>query len=149
LRYDYEMPEIIESHRDTLLISTDPSRLDLNAISDMLSRAYWAKNRTREVITRSMQNSLVFGVYDSDRQIGLARVVTDHATFAWLCDVYILEEYRGRGIGKWLMETILARPDLQGMRRFLLATRDAHELYSRYGFTPLHNPSRWMEKFDG
>ena len=149
MRYDYEMPEIIESHRDTLLISTDPSRLDLNAISDMLSRAYWAKNRTREVITRSMQNSLVFGVYDSDHQIGLARVVTDHATFAWLCDVYILEEYRGRGIGKWLMETILARPDLQGMRRFLLATRDAHELYSRYGFTPLHNPSRWMEKFDG
>jgi GNAT superfamily N-acetyltransferase len=75
--------------------------------------------------------------------------VSDFATFAWLCDVYILEEYRGRGIGKWLMETILAHPDLQGLRRFLLATRDAHELYSRYGFTLLHNPSRWMEKFDG
>jgi len=149
LRYDYKMPEIIESHRDTLLISTDPSRLDLNAISDMLSRAYWAKNRTRDVITQSMQNSLVFGVYDRDRQIGLARVVTDHATFAWLCDVVIHEECRGRGIGKWLMETILAHPDLQGLRRFLLATRDAHELYSRYGFTPLNNPSRWMEKFDG
>ncbi len=143
------MPEIIESHRDTLLISTDPSRLDLGAITDMLSRAYWAKDRTRDVITKSMQNSLVFGVYDNDRQIGLARVVTDYATFAWLCDVFILEEFRGRGISKWLMETILAHPDLQGLRRFLLATRDAHELYSRYGFTPLHNPSRWMEKFDG
>lgn len=143
------MPEIIEFRRDTLLISTDPSRLDLGAITDMLSRAYWAKDRTRDVITKSMQNSLVFGVYDSDRQIGLARVVTDYATFAWLCDVFILEEFRGRGISKWLMETILAHPDLQGLRRFLLATRDAHELYSRYGFTPLHNPSRWMEKFDG
>lgn len=143
------MPEIIEFRRDTLLISTDPSRLDLGAITDMLSRAYWAKDRTRDVITKSMQNSLVFGVYDSDRQIGLARVVTDYATFAWLCDVFILEEFRGRGISKWLMETILAHPDLQRLRRFLLATRDAHELYTRYGFTPLHNPSRWMEKFDG
>jgi GNAT superfamily N-acetyltransferase len=149
LRYDYIMVEIIESHRDTMLVSTDPSRLDLDAISDMLSRAYWSRDRTREVIAQSIKNSLVFGVYDSDRQIGLARVVTDFATFAWLCDVYILEEYRGRGIGKWLMETILAHPDLQGLRRFLLATRDAQELYSRYGFTSLHNPSRWMEKFDG
>jgi GNAT superfamily N-acetyltransferase len=143
------MAEIIESHRDTLLVSTDPSRLDLDAISEMLSRAYWSKDRTREVITQSLKNSLVFGVYDSNHQIGLARVVTDFATFAWLCDVFILEEYRGRGIGKWLMETILAHPDLQGLRRFLLATRDAQELYSQYGFTPLHNPSRWMEKFDG
>jgi GNAT superfamily N-acetyltransferase len=149
LGYDYIMVEIIESHRDTMLVSTDPSRLDLDAISDMLSRAYWSKDRTREVIAQSIKNSLVFGVYDSNRQIGLARVVTDFATFAWLCDVYILEEFRGRGIGKWLMETILAHPDLQGLRRFLLATRDAQELYSRYGFTPLHNPSRWMEKFDG
>jgi GNAT superfamily N-acetyltransferase len=149
LRYDCNMLGIIESRRDTLLISTDPSRLDLVAIPEMLSHAYWAKDRTLEVIQRSMQNSLVFGVYDNDRQIGLARIVTDYATFAWLCDVYILEEYRGHGIGKWLMETILAHPDLQGLRRFLLATRDAHELYSRYGFTPLHNPSRWMEKFDG
>jgi GNAT superfamily N-acetyltransferase len=143
------MAEIIESHRDTLLVSTDPSHLDPVAITDMLSHAYWAKDRTREVIAQSIKNSLVFGVYDSNRQIGLARVVTDFATFAWLCDVFILEEYRGRGIGKWLMETILAHPDLQGLRRFLLATRDAQELYSRYGFTPLHNPSRWMEKFDG
>jgi GNAT superfamily N-acetyltransferase len=95
-----------------------------------------------------MQNSLVFGVYDIDRQIGLARVVTDHATFAWLCDVYILEAYRGRGIGKWLMDTVLAHPDLQGLHRFLLATRDAHELYSRFGFVPLRSADRWMERID-
>lgn len=143
------MPDFFESHRDTYLISTDLTRLDLVAITDMLSHAYWAKDRTLEVIQRSMQNSLVFGVYDNDRQIGLARIVTDYATFAWLCDVYILEEYRGRGIGKWLMETILTHPDLKGLRRFLLVTRDAHGLYNKYGFTPLHNPDRWLEKFDG
>jgi len=143
------MLEIIESHHDTLLISTDPSRLDLDAITDMLSRAYWAKDRTPELIARSIQNSLVFGVYDSNRQIGLARVVSDYATFAWLCDVFVHEDYRQRGIGKWLMETILTHPDLQGLRRFLLITRDAHGLYSQYGFTPLQNPDRWMEKING
>jgi N-acetylglutamate synthase-like GNAT family acetyltransferase len=142
------MISITESHKDNFLISTDPSRLDMDSITDMLSRAYWAKDRSRETIKRALENSLVFGVYDGPRQVGLARVVTDYATFAWLCDVVIHEDYRGHGAGKWLMETILAHPDLQGLRRFLLATRDAHELYSRYGFTSLHNPSRWMEKFD-
>jgi N-acetylglutamate synthase-like GNAT family acetyltransferase len=143
------MPEIIENRKDDLLISTDPSRLDLNTISELLSHAYWAKDRTRDVIEKSCMNSLVFGVYDNDRQIGLARVVSDYATFAWLCDVIIHEDYRGRGIGKWLMETIISHPDLQGLRRILLITRDAHELYSQYGFTSLRNPDRWMEKFDG
>ncbi|RPH55397.1 MAG: N-acetyltransferase [Chloroflexi bacterium] len=141
------MLEIIETHRNELTISTDPARLDLDAITDMLSRAYWAQGRTRGVIARYVQHSLVFGLYDGARQIGLARVVSDYTTFAWLCDVFIHEEYRGRGIGKWLMETILAHPDLQGLRRFLLATRDAHGLYSQYGFTPLQNPERWIEKF--
>jgi len=141
------MLEIIETHRNELTISTDPARLDLDAITDMLSRAYWAQGRTRGVIARYVQLSLVFGLYDGARQIGLARVVSDYTTFAWLCDVFIHEEYRGRGIGKWLMETILAHPDLQGLRRFLLATRDAHGLYSQYGFTPLQNPERWIEKF--
>jgi N-acetylglutamate synthase-like GNAT family acetyltransferase len=143
------MLNIIESRKDDFLISTDPARLDLEAIADMLSRAYWAKDRSPELIARSIQNSLVFGVYEGTRQIGLARVVSDYATFAWLCDVFIHEEYRERGIGKWLMETILAHPDLQGLRRFLLITRDAHGLYSQIGFTALHNPARWMEKFDG
>jgi GNAT superfamily N-acetyltransferase len=143
------MPNIIESRKDNLLISTDPALLDLNAITNMLSHAYWAKDRLPEIVIRSVHNSLVFGVYDGTLQIGLARVVTDFSTFAWLCDVYILEEYRGRGIGKWLMETILSHPGLHGVRRFLLVTRDAHGLYSQYGFTALQNPDRWMEKIDG
>jgi GNAT superfamily N-acetyltransferase len=142
------MKNTIEFRRDNLLISTDPSRLDLDAITDMLSRAYWAIDRTREVIVRSLQNSLVIGVYDGSRQIGLARVVSDYATFAWLCDVFVHEDYHQRGIGKWLMETILAHPDLQGLRRLLLITRDAAGLYGRYGFTPLQNPGRWMEKLN-
>jgi GNAT superfamily N-acetyltransferase len=142
------MLKIIETHRNGLTISTDPARLDLDAITDMLSRAYWAQGRTREVIARYVQHSLVFGIYDGERQIGLARIVSDYTTFAWLCDVFIHEDYRGRGLGKWLMETILAHPELQGLRRFLLATRDAHGLYSQYGFTPLENPAGWMEKFN-
>lgn len=143
------MPQIIETHRNGLTISTDPARLDLDAITAMLSRAYWAQGRPREVIERSMQNSLVFGIYDGRRQIGLARIVGDYATFAWLCDVFVEDDYRGRGLGKWLMETVLAHPDLRGLRRILLATRDAHGLYARYGFKPLGSPERWMEIFNG
>lgn len=138
-----------ESRRENLLISTDPALLDLDAITEMLSRAYWAQGRTRESITRYIQHSLVFGVYEGVKQVGLARIVSDYTTFAWLCDVFIHEDYRRRGISKWLMETILSHPELQGLRRFLLATRDAHGLYAQYGFTPLANPERWMEKFNG
>ena len=143
------MPSLITIQQNELTISTDPARLDLDAIASMLLRSYWADNRPREIIEHSMQNSLVFGVYDGEEQIGLARVVSDFATFAWLCDVFVEDAYRGRGIGKWLMETILAHPDLQGLRRFMLATRDAHGLYAQYGFAPLANPQRWMEKFSG
>jgi GNAT superfamily N-acetyltransferase len=143
------MPAIIETHHENLTISTDPTRLDVDAITEMLARAYWAKGRTREKITRTIQYSLVFGIYDGRTQIGLARIVSDYTTFAWLCDVFIHEDYRGKGIGKWLMETIMAHPDLQGLRRFLLATSDAHGLYARYGFQPLSAPDKWMEKFDG
>jgi GNAT superfamily N-acetyltransferase len=143
------MLQMIESHRESLLISTDPARLDLDAVTDMLDRSYWAKGRTREAIARSFEHSLVFGVYDGERQIGLARIVSDYTTFAWLCDVFIHEDYRGRGLSKWLMETILSHPELQGLRRFMLATRDAHGLYKQYGFKPLANPERWMEKFNG
>jgi len=143
------MPDIFETQREALLISTDPQKLDLDAICDMLSRAYWAKRRSRELIARTLQHSLVFGVYDGVRQVGLARIISDYSTFAWLCDVFILEEYRGRDLGKWLIETVLAHPDLQGLRRFLLATNDAHGLYAQYGFTPLSNPESWMEKFNG
>ena len=138
-----------ESHRENLLISTDPARLDLDAITEMLSRAYWAQGRTREMIARYVEHSLVFGIYDGEKQIGLARIVSDYTTFAWLCDVFIHEDYRGRGLGKWLMETIMSHLELQGLRRFLLATRDAHGLYAQFDFTPLASPERWMEKFNG
>ena len=143
------MLPILETHRENLTISTDPARLDLDAITDMLSRAYWAKGRTREVIARYVQHSLVFGVYDGPRQVGLARIVSDYTTFAWLCDVFIHEDYRGHGLGKWLMETIHSHPDLQGLRRWLLATRDAHGLYQQFGWTLLDHPERWMNKFNG
>ncbi|HKI52530.1 MAG TPA: GNAT family N-acetyltransferase [Anaerolineales bacterium] len=139
------MPQIIETQKDKLTISTDPSRLDVDAIVDMLTRAYWAKGRSRERTECALANSLVFGIYDGDKQIGIARVVSDYATFAWLCDVFIHEDYRARGLGKWLMQTITSHPNLQGLRRWLLATHDAHGLYKQYGFTPLENPHNWME----
>jgi GNAT superfamily N-acetyltransferase len=143
------MPQLLETHKDNFTISTDPSRLDLDAIADMLTRAYWAKGRTREMIARYVQHSLVFGVYDGNRQIGLARVISDYTTFAWLCDVFIHEEYRGHGLGKWLMQTVHSHPDLQGLRRWMLATRDAHGLYKQFGWTPLDNLENWMHKFNG
>ena len=139
------MPQIIETHKDNFTVSTDPARLDLDTIVDMLTRAYWAKGRPRERTERALANSLVFGLYDGDKQIGIARIVSDYAIFAYLCDVFIHEEYRARGLGKWLMETVKTHPDLQGLRRFLLATHDAHELYKQYGWMPLENPHNWME----
>jgi GNAT superfamily N-acetyltransferase len=143
------MPQTIEAHKEDYTISTDPAKLDIDAIADMLRRAYWAQGRTSEMITRYVQHSLVFGVYHDGRQVGLARVVSDYTTFAWLCDVFIHEDHRGHGLGKWLMETVHAHPDLQGLRRWMLATRDAHGLYEQFGWTLLDHPERWMHKFDG
>ena len=140
-----------EYTRGNYLISTDPNRLDLDAIFAFISRSYWGANRTREVMQRALQNSLNFGIYDEGeggRQIGLVRVVSDYAVFVYLCDVYILEEYRGQGLGKWLLEVVRAYPQLQGLRRWVLVTRDAHGFYRRYGFTELVTPERWMEAFD-
>ena len=125
-----------------------PSKLQLEAIADFLSTSYWAHQRSVATIQRSLEASLCFGVYQADAQIGLARVVTDNATFAYLCDVYILESQRGLGLGKWLMQTVLEHPDLRGVRRFMLATRDAHDLYAQYGFKPLEHPKRFMERFN-
>src|SRR6266508_2358108 len=119
------MPQIIEAHRDHFTISTDPARLDIDAICDFFTRAYWASGRPRERTARALQNSLVFGVYEDDKQIGIARVVSDYAIFAYLCDVFIHEDYRAHGLGKWLMQTILEHPDLKEMRRWVLVTRDA------------------------
>jgi GNAT superfamily N-acetyltransferase len=140
---------IYETHHDNFTISTDPARLDVEAITDMLSRAYWAQGRTREMISRYLQHSLTFGLYDGSRQIGLARVVSDYTTFAWLCDVFIHEDYRGQGLGKWLLETVHSYPELQGLRRWMLATRDAHGLYKQFGWIPLEPPEFWMMKLDG
>lgn len=139
----------MEFKKDKFTISDDASRLDIETICDFLSRAYWADKRPRHLIERSIEHSLNFGVYDGGKQIGFARVVTDHAVFAYLCDVFIHEDYRGQSLGKWMMECIMAHPDLQGLRRWCLVTRDAHGLYSQFGFIELSDPPRWMEKFDG
>ncbi len=104
--------------------------------------------RPIEIVKRSIENSLPFGLYKNERQIGFARVVTDYATFAWLADVFVLDEFRGQGLAKWLMETILSHPELQGFRRWVLATKDAHELYRQFGFSDLKRPERWMERPD-
>ena len=126
-------------------ISTDPARLDLDVIHGYLREAYWSPGVPRDVVERSIARSLCFGLYAPDgAQAGFARVVTDVATFAWIADVFVLDPHRGRGLGVWLMETVLAHPDLQGLRRIVLATKDAHELYERFGFVPLPTPERWM-----
>jgi GNAT superfamily N-acetyltransferase len=129
-------------------ISTDPGRLDRDFIHTFLAGSYWAKGIPREVLDRAIANSLSFGVYEGDRQIGFARVITDKATYAYLADVFVLESHRGKGLGKWLVEVILAHPDLSGLRRWGLVTRDAHGLYSQHGFTPLSHPERHMEISD-
>lgn len=141
------MQKVFEVKRDQFTISTDPARLDVDVICDFHTRAYWAKGRPRERTIRSLENSLVFGLYDGEKQIGLARVVTDYAIFAYLCDVFIHEDYRARGLGKWLIETVHAHPDLQGLRRWTLATRDAHGLYKQFGWDALGSPEKWMEIF--
>lgn len=137
----------MEVTRDEFLISTDRSRLDVDAIQHFLENdSYWARTRTLEQTQTAIENSICFGVYHDERQIGFARVVSDHATFAYLGDVYVIGEYRGRGLSKWLMEVIVAHPQLQGLRRWVLATRDAHTLYEKFGFHELVHPERWMER---
>lgn len=137
----------LELTRGSYAISTDPVRLDIEAIHGYLSRSFWAEGIPMEIVARSIANSLCFGLYHEQSQIGLVRVITDRATFAYLCDVYVLEEHRAHGLGKWLIEGVMAHPDLQGLRRFHLVTRDAHGLYSRFGFRTATNPDRHMEIF--
>src|SRR5262245_39004897 len=132
--------------RGEYIISTDKSLIDLETVHGYLTRSYWAEGVPIEIVKCSIENSLTFGVYKADRQIGLARVITDFSTFAYIADVFILEPYRGQGLSKWLMEVIVSHPDLQGLRRWMLATRDAHELYRKYGFTNLSRPERIMER---
>jgi GNAT superfamily N-acetyltransferase len=131
--------------RDNYSISTDKSKLDIIMIHDFLSHSYWAENIPVETVQRSIEGSLCFAVFDGEKQIGFARMITDKATFAYLADVFIIEAYRGRGLSKWLMEVIMTYSELQGLRRILLATRDAHELYKQFGFSPLTHTDRWMQ----
>jgi GNAT superfamily N-acetyltransferase len=140
------MAQIYETHRDSFAISTDQARLDMSAVYDFLSRSYWAKTRPRERTDKAFANSLVFGVYEGERQIGMARVITDYTIVAYLCDVFIHEDYRGYGLGKWLMQSILDHPDLKHIRRWLLATDDAHGLYRQFGFEQLTDVEKWMQR---
>ena len=129
----------------TYEITSDVSRFDVDAIHAFLAQTYWSPGIPRRVVDRAISNSLCFGVLFGDEQVGFARVVTDRATFAYLADVYVLEAHRGKGIARRLMHEVMHHPDLQGLRRILLATRDAHGLYSKYGFRPLAAPDRLME----
>ncbi|NNJ08883.1 GNAT family N-acetyltransferase [Chloroflexales bacterium ZM16-3] len=131
---------------DGFSISTDPARLDLDVIHGYLTRSYWAAGRSREQVARSLAHSLCFGLYHGRSiQIGLARVITDFTTFAYLCDVFVLEKYQGHSLGTWLISAVADHPDLRGLRRFMLATRDAHGLYAKFGFTPISDTEKWME----
>lgn len=129
----------------TYEINTDPARLDIAAIHAFLTQSYWSPGVPRSTVERAIANSLCFGAFWNGEQVGFARVVTDRTTFAYLCDVYVLEEHRGRGLAQQLMDHVMRHPDLQGLRRMMLATRDAHGLYAKYGFTPLAAPDRMME----
>lgn len=134
-----------EWKRDHLLVTTDPARMDVDAIHAFIARAYWSIGIPRETVKNAVQHSLCFGLFDGAAQVGLARLVTDHATFAYLCDVYVLESHRGRGLGKWLIECVMAHPSIPGLRRIMLVTNDAHELYRRFGFVEATDPQKLME----
>ncbi len=137
------MKQEIESAEYT--ISADRNLLDIAIIHGFLQTTYWSKDIPLEIVERAIANSLCFGVYRNNQQVGFARVVSDYATFAYLADVFILEEHRGQELSKRLMQTIMSHPDLQGLRRWMLATRDAHELYKKFGFEALKNPDSLME----
>jgi len=138
--------ELFEERKDNFLISTDKSKLDVNLIHNYLSNdSYWANGIPFDTVKKSIDNAVCFGLYENDKQIGFARVVTDKATFGYLGDVFILESHRGKGLSKWLMECILKHPELQGFRRWILLTRDAQSLYEQFGFTQFHAPDRCME----
>jgi GNAT superfamily N-acetyltransferase len=138
----------VEWKRGEFAISTDRGRLDREAIHAFLSNSYWARGIPREVLDRSIENALCFGIYEGQKLVGFARVITDFSTFAYLADVFVLESHRGRGLSKWLMEVVMGHPELQGLRRWTLATRDAHGLYEQFGFRKLTNPDRLMEIVD-
>ena len=138
----------VEWTRGPFTISTDTNRLDRERIHGFLKGSYWAPGISREVVDRSIEGALCFGVYDESAQVGFARVITDRATFAYVADVFVLESHRGRGLSVWLMEAIRAHPDLQNLRRWILMTRDAHGLYEKFGFRRMADTGRCMEILD-
>lgn len=139
-----------EWSRGTVRISTDRTRLQVDVVHGFLAKSYWSPNVARESVARAIEGSLCFGIYETasqpERQVGFARIVTDYASFAWIGDVFVDESARGQGIATWLMEVIAGHPELQNLRRWLLATRDAHALYAKTGFTPLARPGDFMER---
>jgi len=134
--------------KNQFTITTEKAKFDVEFIHSFLTHSYWAEGISKEIIKRSIEGALCFGVFENDKQIGFARMITDKATFAYLADVFIIEEYRGRGLSKWLLEVIMSHPSLQGLRRVMLATKDAHGLYEKFGFTALNNVDRWMQIHD-
>jgi GNAT superfamily N-acetyltransferase len=133
-------------HRGEYTISADPHRLDLGVIHSFLARSYWSPGIPLETVRVAVENSMPFGVFHGETQVGFARLITDRASFAYLADVFVLEEHRGKGLATWLAEVIVGHPELQGLRRWMLATADAHGLYAKVGFVPLAAPERWMER---
>ena len=135
-------------HRDDFRLTTDPSEIDMGAVHAFLCQSYWAQGIPLEVVQKAVAHSLNFSLLRGDQLVGFARVISDHATFAYVSDVFVLPEFRGHGLAIWMMTCILAHPQLQGLRRWCLATRDAHQLYARVGFERTKIPERWMEKLD-
>jgi len=134
--------------KDGYLVSTDKSKIDVETVHHFLSHSYWAENIPLDIVRKSIENSLCFGIYHQKKLVGFARAISDFATFAYLADVFILPEERGKGLSKWLIGIILEHPQLHGLRRFTLATRDAHSLYAQFGFSLFDKPERWMQKHD-
>jgi N-acetylglutamate synthase-like GNAT family acetyltransferase len=140
-----EFEKAREYRKGEFLVSTDRALIDLGVVHGFLTKCYWAKGIPRDIVARSIENSLCFGVYAEGKQVGFARVISDYATYAYIGDVFLLELFRGRGLGKWLMECIMQHPRLQGLRRWSLVTSDAHGLYAQFGFEPLKKPQNYME----
>jgi GNAT superfamily N-acetyltransferase len=136
-----------EWRRGEYLVTTDPAHVDLAVVHGFLTSCYWAKGIPLEIVRRSIENSLNFSLYHGPSQVGFSRVITDYATFAYLGDVFVLESHRGRGLSKWMMELVVGHPELQGFRRWILLTRDAHGLYQQFGFAAIAAPERYMERW--
>ena len=135
----------MEWHRENFTVTCDPAKVDLRVVSEFLASSYWAKGIPEETVAKSLENSLCFALLEDEQQVGFARVISDRATIAYLGDVFVLPEQRGQGLAKWLLNCVFSHPELQGLRRWFLGTRDAHGLYRQFGFTPLEKPEIFMD----